>query len=124
VTVIAAMVESDTSLLLAADSGETEMPGQLRSVFLGKLRRHPSAPLAWAATGDVQLGKDFTMWLEKYEWPAPSWDVFRDQAAEQLARINGRRRALAKLAGVELSENDCASVLIAGWIDTPQIVRS
>ena len=60
---IAAMVESNTSLLLAADSGQTEMPGQLRSTDVGKLRRHATAPLAWAATGDVQLGKDFSSWL-------------------------------------------------------------
>lgn len=68
-TVIAALVESDDALLLAADSGETQTPGPLRSLDLHKLHRHPVASLAWGVTGDVQISQEFSAWLEAYAWP-------------------------------------------------------
>jgi hypothetical protein len=46
------MLESQVSLLIGADSGQTEEPSGVRSLYLHKLQRHPKAILAWGAAGN------------------------------------------------------------------------
>jgi hypothetical protein len=123
-TLIAALRESDTGVLIAADSGESETPGDLHSLQLYKLRQHPRAPLAWGAAGSGQIGHvEFTRWLEGIERLPATWDRFQDRAAERLAQLNGRRRELARLACAPGAEGDTATVLIVGWLDRPEIVE-
>jgi ATP-dependent protease HslVU (ClpYQ) peptidase subunit len=123
VTVIVALAESEESILIAADSRETEAPGDLASVYLNKLKRHPSAHIVWATAGNGGVGEAFSNWLAAVAPPPQTWRDMSDQAAEHLARLNGRRRELAELAKTQLQENDTTSVLLAGWLDSPEIVE-
>ena len=122
-TVIAAIREHDTALLIAADTGGEENPGQIPIVVPNKLRRHPSAPLAWAAAGNETIGADFSEWLVSYAWPPQDWKKFRDEAIEYLSQLNGRQRELLSLARKEPAASDTAVVLVAGWLGTPEILE-
>lgn len=118
-TIIAVMWESDSSILIAANSGQTDMPEELRSIHLDKLQSHLIAPLAWGATGNTTIGERFGEWLKNYEWPPQDLIVFQDELATALAKLNGKQREIIKLAGGEAKEDNLCSVLVAGWLNAP-----
>jgi len=123
VTIIATLRESDTSILIAADSGGVEEPPGIRIQFPIKLRKHTTAPLAWGYTGNPTIGDDFTDWLRDYEWPPTSWRTFRDDAIRYLATLNGKQRELVELSRAKPGEGDTAQILLAGWLDRPEILE-
>jgi ATP-dependent protease HslVU (ClpYQ) peptidase subunit len=123
VTILVALRESDEVILFAADSCETESPGDLQSTYLHKLNKHESAPLVWAAAGNSSIGEAFTRRLKtKTPFPA-TWEALQNRAAEHLARLNGRRRRLKTLSAHAAPGDDTAEVLIAGWVDRPEIIE-
>src|SRR5215216_3828757 len=121
-TIIAAMRESADSILIGAESGQTESDIGLRSLYLTKLQKHPSAPLAWGATGNPTIGINrFGSWLSQFDWPPTDWPSFQNEVVKQLSNLNGWQREMSKLAGVEAKSELLAEVLIVGWLDTPSI---
>lgn len=54
-TIIAALRESDDSILIAADSARTETPSGFRKIVDDKLQKHPSAPIAWGGAGNPHI---------------------------------------------------------------------
>ncbi len=114
-SIIAAVWESETSILLATESGPTEILGGLRTAYLPKLQQHDTAPLAWGATGN--LARYLGGWLKEYQWPPRHWNAFERAVESRVAELNGRRRELAKIAGVEVREQELSAVLVAGWIE-------
>jgi len=109
-------------ILIASDSQLTEAPGGLRSV-MQKLQRHDSAPLAWGTSGNPALGIDqFTEWLKSYPWPPKSKAEFQDKVAKKVSEINGKQRGRCKSAGVEATEEELFSVLVAAWLDDDAFV--
>jgi len=123
VTIIATLRESDTAVLIAADSGGMETPGNIRIQFPIKLRKHSTASLAWGYTGNPTIGDDFTDWLKAYEWPPTSWRTFRDDAIRYLATLNGKQRELVELSRARPGEEDTAQVLLVGWLGRPEILE-
>jgi hypothetical protein len=122
VTVIAAIWESEDAVLIAADSGQTETPGNIRTIWLDKLQAHDSAPLAWGVSGSLTVGVDaFAQWLRTYPWPPPDLPTFQKDVANQLAQCNAKQRCRCQMAGVEAQSNDLVEVLIAGYWMTPFI---
>lgn len=123
-TIIAALWESENSILLASDSEIVETPSMVRSSTDRKLQSHPAAPLAWGTSGDGGLGIDgFGKWLGQYAWPPPDWDTFKDQVATKIAELNGKQRQIMKLAGVQAEESNLCSALVVGWLDGPAIIE-
>jgi hypothetical protein len=121
-SIVAAVRESSTSLLIGADTGVHEASSSLKVSEPSKLKQHPSGPLAWGATGNITLGvEDFGSWATHYAWPPSDWSQFRHETATYLAKLNGEQRKLIKLAGKKPTPDDVARVLFAGWLDTPII---
>lgn len=124
-TLVGAMFDDDDdqAILIGADSVQIDSPGPVILPHPGKLRRHETAPLAWAFTGSIQVTtQDFSRELAAAPWPPMSWSEFVDQVGERFARMNGRQRELHALAhgtpGVEI----VTSMLMVGWIgDRPGI---
>lgn len=117
-TVIAALRETSDAILFSADTGGMEQPGGIRVRLGTKLRKHPEAPLIWAAAGNPTIGDDFTNWLTRYSWPPPDWATFRDQAIDYLSRLNRRQRELIQLAAKgPPSASDTTVILLAGWLN-------
>ena len=114
-TVIVAIKESDSSVLLAAD-GEVLEGDAIREVK-AKLRKHPSAPLAWGATGNTTIDYDFTKWLQEYAWPPSNEDVFREQLINKLSELNGKQRELTSLAKAQIKEDYLCSVSLVGYLN-------
>jgi hypothetical protein len=120
-TIVAAMRESATSILLAGDSGAREGV-DIKLGSLHKLRSHPKNCLAWGISGNVAVGfEDFTPWLESYNWPPSDWKTFRDQAIDKLSELNGAQRRLAIKAEIKPDDNHVADCLVVGWLDHPEI---
>jgi ATP-dependent protease HslVU (ClpYQ) peptidase subunit len=119
-TIIAAMKENESSILLASDS-EVAI-GDIRLNYGNKLCRHPSASLAWAIAGDHTIGVDsFTPWLKAFKAPLPDWKTFSDQAIRKLSELNGERRTLIELSHSKPNKNDVCNCLMVGWLDRPDI---
>ena len=121
-TIISAMKESESSILLASDS-EVSING-IRLNYGNKLCRHPDANLAWAILGDHTIGADrFTSWLKAYKPPFPDWETFSDKAIEKFSELNGQRRKLMELSGVKpTAENELCDCLLVGYLDRPNIL--
>lgn len=114
-SIIAAVWESDASILIAAESGAIEVMGGMRTAYHPLLQQHTTASLAWGAIGNAARYLDG--WLREYPWPPKSWNAFERAVEERIAGLNGRRRELAKIAGVEVREQELCAVLVAGWIE-------
>jgi hypothetical protein len=123
VTVIAALRESEESVLLAVDSGETESHWGLRSLA-SKLHRNAPARLAWALAGNPEIGEQgLNEWLLSHSGPPPDWDEFVYALAERVAMLNGRERQLTKLSGARGSAQDTAELLLVAWSNGPRMVE-
>ena len=120
-TVVIAMKETDGSILIAAD-GEGTAEGGLKE-HLPKLRRVTDRPLAWAASGNPDIGlREFGNWMTSYQWESAQWDSFISAAADEVSRLNGIQRERTKLSGVPVEEDKhLTEVVIAGWLDRPDI---
>lgn len=113
-TVIVAMRESDDAILIGSDGEFTDTLG-LRDTDT-KLRRIEEEAVVWGCTGSSTVGDDFSEWLRQFKWPPPNWKVFRDDAVEKLADLNGRQRTLVAKAGAEWKDEYAAECLLTGWI--------
>ena len=122
-TLIAAMKESDTSLLIAADSAVRETPGNIPLTAIQKLRKHQSAPLAWGCSGDTEVGDRFDAWMGTIPWPPTDWQQFSDRCADTLAELNGQVRKRATLAGGDPYRIAGTDLLVVAWFDEPQILE-
>lgn len=120
-TIIVALKESDTSILLATDS-EVSEEGGLR-LTKQKLREHRARPIAWGFGGDnVIHTEEFTQWLQSGERPK-EWLPFAKEAIEEFAKLNGRLIQLVKLTQRNPTERDMVICLLAGWLDGPNIIE-
>jgi hypothetical protein len=122
-SVVAAMWESENSILLGSDSALTEPDPYLplKFEYKLKLRKHPTAPLAWGVVGNPTIGAQFAEWLEQYSWPPVSRLSFQDECAGKFAGLNSRVRELIKLAGAKPKPTDFSDLIVAGWLDAPTI---
>ncbi len=113
-TIVALMKESESSLLLAADSQFTSE--DIRTIH-SKLRQVSNQPIAWSSAGNPSIGLDeFGRWLETYDFSGKDWCSFAEDAIGQLNKLNGAQRERTKLSGAEWNKNFAADVLIAGWL--------
>lgn len=118
------MYETETTILIAADTCERDVTTKMRSQFLHKLQHHPSAPLAWGTAGNPAIGVDlFGKWLLDYKWPPENRMSFQETIASKLAEFNGKQRERSRLAGVESSESELASAIVVGLLEGPFIVE-
>lgn len=122
-TVIIAMRENETSILLASDGEAIEGGETLLRLPSGiKLQCHPAASIAWATSGNPTIGdEEFGTWIKSYKWPPKDWRTFSEQAIKRLSELNGRQRHLVKLSGKESTKDDTAECLLVGWLDRPEI---
>lgn len=119
-TVVLAVYESDDSILFASDSEWTRE--QIDRIRKPKLNCHENMPIAWASAGDAQIGtEEFTQWMKAYPIQNKDWDELSEEAAKELARLNGRKRERLALAGEKLCEHDLkkhlAEVMVVGWLN-------
>jgi hypothetical protein len=122
VTVIAACRESEDSLLIAADSGETEAKSGRRLTTNRKLHRHRNEPLAWAISGNPTIGdQGLNQWLAGQVWPPASWHDFLGEIADRVAFFNGRQRDRARLAGVTDIDQHTTQLVVVAWAGEPHI---
>jgi len=120
-TIIAAMWESEDSILIGADSGETETTTNLRLINNNKLQRYsnPSIPLAWGAAGNPAIGIDgFAEWLRNHE-PFTTWQGLKANCEDKMAELVGRRNALRIKMNIPYNfiSRDDASVLLVGCLE-------
>jgi len=120
-TVIIALRESDTSILLAGD-GEVSEEGALR-LTLQKLRKHHSKPLAWGYIGNNIIDNEgFSQWLQSDKRPN-EWIPFVQQAIKEFSELNGRQIQLVKSTGRIPTPKDMIACLLIGWLDKANIVE-
>jgi len=113
-TIIAAMRESEESLLIGADSGSTTLSG-FRQLVDDKLHRHPDRMIAWGIAGSPYLGINlFTKRLQDTR-PAPdNWENLTNLARTLLVEICDNE---LKFSEPFHSKNTVLlSVLIVGWL--------
>ncbi len=121
-TIVVAIKESDSSLLLAGDTGAFEPSLNLRFDNMPKLFYHPKGILAWGYSGSPTIvDEDFTPWLKNSIWPPTDWRTFRNQTIDKFAELNGLQRRLATKAEAKDRDNNVADLLLLGWIDTPEL---
>jgi len=114
-TVIAAQF-SQGRILFGSDSLVVDGKNDIKSTY-SKVSRLPGRSLVWGFAGDEGVGFRFRDWLLAYQLdPSMDWPTFADVASRALSQFNGEKRQRAKLAGVELKDEDTASVLIAGAV--------
>jgi hypothetical protein len=119
-TVLAAMVESDSSILVASDStGLSQV--ETGTAHDGQIYFHVDAPLAWCLSGFITLDVDeLSQELRSCLWPALSWWSFADEVSRSISGSNRRRRELLP----EMTVDGATQMLIAGWLDhEPQILH-
>ncbi|MGE0599917.1 MAG: hypothetical protein AB7J35_10390 [Dehalococcoidia bacterium] len=125
-TCIAATAESPEAILIAADSGQTEGETGLRGTFLGKLKRHPSEPVAWGNAGAMAIFDGFDSWMTAFDWTR-GWEIFKAEALDHLAGLNGAHRRMIRKSGVRpkaQSQGDAMQALVVGWNgDSPEILQ-
>lgn len=121
-TIIAAMRESDDSILIGADSGETNT-NKLRSLNLKKLQRHNRLPLAWGAAGNTYMGVDsFAEWLTAFE-PNDSakeltWNNLKEACENKMADIIRRQVDLGNRSGIRFTPiMNGVLVLLTGYLE-------
>jgi hypothetical protein len=113
-TVVASLL-CDGYTLIASDTQITESDGV--KYQRTKLAFRSDIPLAWGIAGDEGLGAQFSDWMKAQ--PPDSFPIaatLLDLATAEVARINGKRRAMNKLANVETGKNDLFDVLIVGFL--------
>lgn len=118
-TIIAAMRESEKSILIGADSGETDTNTGLRLINEKKLQLHPCLPLAWGACGNPAVGIDgFAEWLKK-EQGFNDWKTFREACEDEMAKLSSRQVRIRKTIGLpdNLLLSDGADILIVGFME-------
>ena len=99
-TIIAAMWESDNSILIGADSGETENGTGFRSINENKLLSPPKMPLVWGAAGNPAVGIDgFAEWLKKQD-SFRTWNALRDACQDKMAMLSKRQVSLRNTIGL------------------------
>ena len=119
-TVIAAIEDTDGSILLGSDS---EANDGAVLFHMQKLRQLDDLPVAWGVADNAQVGlQDFAIWLRLQEWPIQDWDVFTNSARSALSEINGKARADARKAGLEPTESHVADVLLVTNFGEPHIL--
>ena len=123
-TIIAALRESEQSLLLAADSGGEETPG-IRLQNEIKLRRHDNYQIAWGGSGNPQIALDFSNNLQATKRLPGTWYDCSRKIANILGVENDRRRKAAEASGVrELPAAELTDILLVGWINNiPEIIE-
>jgi len=124
-TLIAALKESDDSVLIASDSAITEYPGGILTDSINKLRKHSREGLVWGTSGDRETGSRFDQWMSNVEWPPDSWDTFSDKCANYLASLNGKLRERMRTAGVNEEEikKSVIDVLVVSYFQTMHILE-
>lgn len=124
VTVVSVLWESDDSILVAADSGVTEVDGLsiMKSSTDKKLQSHPSGELAWAITGNASIGDRLTDWMMSYRWPPDNLDTFTDDVSAKVAELNGHRRRNLELARLKEKPDDTATILLVACLDSLYVV--
>ena len=121
-TIIVALRESSDSVLIAADSMQTETGG-IRSFTENKLQHHATAPLAWGITGNGTIGVKFDRWAKALPWPPKDWNELEQLITAYLSELNGNQRRLCSLANVEVGPEDVTSVLVVAHLDEPKILE-
>ena len=119
-TVLAAVLESDDSILVASDTtGLAQI--ETGSAHDGRIYFHESGPLSWAISGFITLDVDeLSQELKGCLWPALSWWSFADEVSRSISASNRRRRELVP----EMSVEGATQMFIAGWLDhEPQILQ-
>lgn len=111
-TLIAAM-KGHGCLFLAADSHVLD---DGFSMTVQKLEFLDDPPLAWGFAGDEGVGRAFGRRLRALGSRLPrDWELLRDGAADELSRLNGRRKELAQQARAG-HQPPLATVLLAGYL--------
>jgi hypothetical protein len=125
-TIILAMRESDTAILLAADSAWTEhtAQGTIRSPSQEpKLHQLGKSPLMIGTASDQgRLTTDFVNFLQSLS--VDNWDDLKDTVRPFHARLHGDAKGLYELARKEFLSTNGLDGLLVGWIGgKPDIVE-
>jgi 20S proteasome alpha/beta subunit len=103
----------DDEILIGGDSQVTEediITTEESKVFCDHSR------VCWGWSGDRGLSHEWGDWFRTEPETWASWTELRDRAAHELARLNGQRRGLKKLSGVEAKPGELSNVLLAGYV--------
>jgi len=114
-TVIAAMRDTDGSILMGSDSKAIEDTGI--SYTLDKLKVHPSGSLVWGTAGPLSLGIRFSEWLTAYDLSHTRWQELQEEITEKVCELNGNERRSVKDCESTPDAGDAILVLVAGRID-------
>jgi 20S proteasome alpha/beta subunit len=116
-TAVLAIKETETSILMAADTQATE-DGDIR-LKENKIFKHPKEKLAWSYSGNVgEITFRFNEWLES-KGDSLTWNTIIQEGAGVFAAINSKLRNLAQTATGKCEINDLADCLIVGFLEKP-----
>jgi hypothetical protein len=115
-TLVMALKENDQSILIGADSEQTDEHG-LKSVT-AKLHQVKDLPLMCGTSGNADIGNRlFTGWLDGLTMAGADWLQFSELASEHLSDLNGAQRQRSKSAMVQLTPGVfTADAILAGWL--------
>ena len=119
-TVVLAVWDTDGSILLGADSEQTDEDG-LKSEIVKIQQVADEIPVMWSSVGNPAIGiHGFGQWLAGYTFNGTDWSEFSRDAADAWSRLNGEQRRLTEQAGVTLDEQKVRTYLadgvLAGWL--------
>jgi len=115
-TIIVAMKESDDSLLIGADSMNTE-DGGLKAIGAVKLFRHDKENIVWGTSGNREISRhEFSPWLQSLSIEG-GWEWLKLTIADKIAELNGRQRERETKAGVPHNSESVIGCLLVGWLN-------
>jgi 20S proteasome alpha/beta subunit len=116
-TAVVAIKETETSILMAADTQGTEDDVlQLRE---SKIFWHSRKKLGWSYSGNVgEITFGFSEWLES-KGDSLTWNAIVQEGAHVFATINSKLRNLTQMATGKCGINDLAECLIVGFLENP-----
>jgi len=116
VTVIAAMWDTDGSILIGADSKAVD-PTTGISYTVEKLKAHPSSVLVWGTSGALSIGERFSEWLTAHDVAHSSWQELEGEIRKKVCDLNGNERHLVRSSESEPDIGDAIRVLCAGYLN-------
>ncbi len=115
-TIIAAIKESNESLLVGADTMATEDDG-MKDTLATKLYNHNTHKIAWGCSGNGEIARrEFTPWMQSLSING-NWESLKNIVGDKIAELNGRQRERAEKARVEPKPEHLITCLFVGWLN-------
>ncbi|GEM_PF-4473609 len=114
-TIVTALREGESSLLIAADKIAFDELTQVET-SVEKLYLHPKASVVIGCAGNLQMARDFGKWFQELDIQQ-DWTQVERLLREHLAIMHGQERGLVELRREQWSSNHVVHCLVIGSLN-------